>query len=42
MAIASVGVNKQEHYKDVLLDQVKKEIKKDNMMPSFNLGLGQS
>ncbi|KAJ8425541.1 hypothetical protein Cgig2_007451 [Carnegiea gigantea] len=36
METASIGVDKEEHYEDVLLDQVKKELKKDDILHNQN------
>ena len=42
MANACISVDKEEHPEDVLMDQAKKEMKKDDTMPSFSRGLGLS
>ncbi|KAJ8421309.1 hypothetical protein Cgig2_017155 [Carnegiea gigantea] len=35
---ASVSVGKEEHHGNVLMDQAKKEMNKDDILPSFSLG----
>ena len=40
MADANVSVEKEDHHENVLVDQAKKEMNKDDSNPSFSLGLG--
>jgi len=42
MADASVGVDSEENYEDVLMDQPRQELKKDDNIPLFTIGLRQS
>ncbi|KAJ8426636.1 hypothetical protein Cgig2_020572 [Carnegiea gigantea] len=42
VAEASVSIKREDYREKVLMDQAKKEMNKDNSMPSFTLGLGPS
>jgi len=39
MVDASVSVEKEDHHENLLMDQAKKEMNKDDSNPSFSLGL---
>ena len=39
MVDASISVEREEHREDVLMEQAKQESKKDDSMPSFNVGV---
>ncbi|KAJ8421665.1 hypothetical protein Cgig2_007970 [Carnegiea gigantea] len=42
MVNASISVDKEEHRENILMDQAKKEMKRDDSLPSFSVGLGLS
>ena len=42
MTEASVSVEREDYCENMLMDQAKREMNKDNSMPSFSLGLGPS